>query len=71
MRWLPPTTSFTLTKPGSAQRFATADSARVKFPLWLKLLWLKSARVCFVKRFSLGALTSSLGPGCRPRESQL
>ena len=29
MRWLPPTTSFTLTKPGSAQRFA----ARVRnFP---------------------------------------
>ena len=32
VRWLPPTTSFTLTKPGSAQRFAAADSTRVKIP---------------------------------------
>ena len=38
VRWLPPTTSFTPTKPGSAQRFA----ARVrKFPLILdvRMCW--------------------------------
>ena len=37
MRRLPFPPCFTLTKPGSAQRFV----ARVKIPFWLKLVWLK------------------------------